>query len=234
MAVYTEPPAVVTGQTMTATNWNSWVRTNFQAVWPFTTAGDLAYASAANQLSRLAVGTANKLLKSTGTAPAWDTVAALLQAAAMVASQASGDLMYANGAASIARLGIGTAGKFLKSTGSAPMWDTVAQLISDLRRKGGSATDWYAQGTTNYTPSSAVIQMGTARIAVSGGNGSVSITFPAAFAYKPVVFISKPYDGANWNDFGFSAITTTGFSIYLQEGGTDTLNVDVTWLAIGP
>jgi len=183
MAVYTEPPAVVTGQTMTATNWNSWVRTNFQAVWPFTTAGDLAYASAANQLSRL---------------------------------------------------GIGTAGKFLKSTGSAPMWDTVAQLISDLRRKGGSATDWYAQGTTNYTPSSAVIQMGTARIAVSGGNGSVSITFPAAFAYKPVVFISKPYDGANWNDFGFSAITTTGFSIYLQEGGTDTLNVDVTWLAIGP
>lgn len=71
MAVYTEPPAVVTGQTMTATNWNSWVRTNFQAVWPFTTAGDLAYASAANQLKRLGIGTAGKFLKSTGSAPSW-------------------------------------------------------------------------------------------------------------------------------------------------------------------
>lgn len=114
------------------------------------------------------------------------------------------------------------------------MWDTISELISDLRRRGGSATDWYAQGTTNYTPSSAKIQVGTARVAVSGGAGFGAVTFPVAFAYKPVVFIAKPYDGANWNDFGFSALTATGFSIYLQEGGTDTINVDVTWLAIGP
>ncbi|RJP53632.1 MAG: hypothetical protein C4583_04400 [Anaerolineaceae bacterium] len=71
MAVYTEPPEVVTGQTMTATNWNSWVRTNFQAVWVWTTAGDIAYASAANQLSRLGIGGVGALLLSTGSAPAW-------------------------------------------------------------------------------------------------------------------------------------------------------------------
>jgi hypothetical protein len=123
MAVYTEPPAVVTGQTMTATNWNSWVRTNFQAVWVWTTAGDLAYASAANQLSRLGIGAANRVLKSTGSAPIWDTMATLLQTVAMVTSQASGDLFYANGASSIARLGIGAAGKILRSTGSAPAWE---------------------------------------------------------------------------------------------------------------
>lgn len=123
MAIYTEPPAVVTGQTMTATNWNLWVRTNFQAVWPFTTAGDLAYASAANQLSRLGIGTGNKLLKSTGTAPDWATLAALLQAVDMVSGQTAGDLFYASGIASIARLGIGTVGKWLKSTGSAPLYE---------------------------------------------------------------------------------------------------------------
>ncbi|MFZ5856790.1 MAG: H-type lectin domain-containing protein [Chloroflexota bacterium] len=184
MAVYTEPPAVVTGQTMTATNWNDWVRTNFQALWPFTAAGQIALSSAANQLTKLDA--------------------------------------------------IGNSGKVIQSNGTTFTLATMSQLISDLRRKGGSATDWYAQGTTNYAPSSAKLQMGTARIAVSGGSGSVAITFPTAFAYKPVVFISKPYDGSNWDDFGFSAITASGFSIYIQQGGTGTINVDVTWLAIGP
>lgn len=72
MAVYTEPPAVVTGQTMTATNWNDWVRTNFQALWPFTAAGDIGYASAANQLSRLGIGAAGQRLRSSGTNPVWE------------------------------------------------------------------------------------------------------------------------------------------------------------------
>jgi CheY-like chemotaxis protein len=47
----------------------------------------------------------------------------ILQTVAMVTSQASGDLFYANGASSIARLGIGAAGKILRSTGSAPAWE---------------------------------------------------------------------------------------------------------------
>lgn len=72
MAVYAEPPAVVTGQTMTATNWNDWVKTNFMAVWPYTTVGDIAYASAANQLNRLGIGAAGKSMRSDGTNPIWE------------------------------------------------------------------------------------------------------------------------------------------------------------------
>lgn len=96
MAVYTEPPAVVTGQTMTATNWNDWVRTNFQAMWVWTTAGDIAYASAANRLSRLGIGATGALLCSTGSAPTW------------LAPSAAGQVLTYNGTnaawASIARI----------------------------------------------------------------------------------------------------------------------------------
>lgn len=125
---YTSGFTAVTGAVFTAAQYNTNVRDNFSAVWVYTSAGDIVYAASSTTLARLGIGAAGTVLKSTGSAPAWDTVAALLQATAMVASQAIGDLMYGNGAAAISRLGIGAAGKVLKSTGSAPAWDDITTV----------------------------------------------------------------------------------------------------------
>jgi len=68
MTTYSEPPAVVTGQTMSAANWNAWVVDNFKAVWPFTAGGQIPLSTAANALSKLeASGNSGKIIQSNGT-----------------------------------------------------------------------------------------------------------------------------------------------------------------------
>lgn len=68
---FTTVPTVNNGDSWSAAQHNTYIRDNFAAVWPFTTAGDLAYASASNALARLGIGSSGKLLKSNGSAPAW-------------------------------------------------------------------------------------------------------------------------------------------------------------------
>ena len=142
----------------------------------------------------------------------------------------TGSIPYGVDANTVGELAIGTAGQIFQVNAGAiaPEW---ASLLRS--RQGGSANDWYSQGSTNYTPGSALIQAGVARVAVVGGNGNVAITFPVAFSYKPVVFLTKPYDGTAVADLGFSVITASGFSIYLSYVGSGTINVDVCWVAIG-
>ena len=68
---YTPHPTVVTGQTWTAADQNTYVKDNLAALWPYTTAGDMAYASAPDTLVRLPIGAAYSTLRvnSAGTAP---------------------------------------------------------------------------------------------------------------------------------------------------------------------
>ncbi len=70
---YNNSFTAVTGATYTAAQYNTYVRDNFTAIWVYTTAGDLAYATSSTALSRLAIGTAYKFLQvnSAATAPQW-------------------------------------------------------------------------------------------------------------------------------------------------------------------
>lgn len=61
----------VTGATYTAAQYNTHTRDNLTAIWVYTTAGDMAYASSATTLSRLAIGANGSYLESTGSAPQW-------------------------------------------------------------------------------------------------------------------------------------------------------------------
>lgn len=61
----------VTGATYTAAQYNTYTRGNLSAIWVYTTAGDIAYASSATTLARLAIGANGSYLESTGTAPQW-------------------------------------------------------------------------------------------------------------------------------------------------------------------
>lgn len=68
------PATATLGQLVTAAFWNAQVRDNMleTSAATVTTAGDLAYADAANSMgSRLAIGAAGTILGSTGSAPVW-------------------------------------------------------------------------------------------------------------------------------------------------------------------
>jgi len=69
---WTTPRTWVTNENVSAAIMNTHIRDNQNETGPakVTTAGDLVYASAANSLSRLAIGTTGQFLKG-GTAPAW-------------------------------------------------------------------------------------------------------------------------------------------------------------------
>ncbi len=78
---WTAPATATTGQNVTAAFWNTQVRDNFleTSAATVTTAGDIAFADAANSMgSRLAIGAATTHLVSDGSAPIWrgvDTLA---------------------------------------------------------------------------------------------------------------------------------------------------------------
>ena len=76
---WSAPSTRSTGDLIDATIWNQDVKANTEALRgggiaiASQAAGDVVYASSATQYARLAVGTANKVLTSTGSAPQWST-----------------------------------------------------------------------------------------------------------------------------------------------------------------
>ena len=75
---WTAPRTWVTAETVTAALMNAHIRDNFleTSAATVTTAGDIAFADAANSMgSRVALGAANAHLVSTGSAPVWRDVA---------------------------------------------------------------------------------------------------------------------------------------------------------------
>ena len=97
---YSSGFTAVTGATYTAAQYNTNTRDNFTAIWVYTTAGDIAYATGATTLARLGIGAAGAILKSTGSAPAW--------------------------------LAIGANGYHLEVSGGAPVWGAFYRYMSFL------------------------------------------------------------------------------------------------------
>lgn len=60
----------VTGATFTAAQYNTYVRDNFTAMWVYTTAGDIVYATSSTALNRLALSVGG-VLYGGASAPAW-------------------------------------------------------------------------------------------------------------------------------------------------------------------
>lgn len=62
----------VVGATYTAAQYNTHVRDNFTAVWVYTTAGDIVYATSATALARLGKPSVDSVLKNTSAGvPSW-------------------------------------------------------------------------------------------------------------------------------------------------------------------
>lgn len=67
MATKSTVPTVANGDSWSAAQQNTYLRDNIEALWPYTTAGDIAYATASNQLARLGKPSVDSVLKNTGT-----------------------------------------------------------------------------------------------------------------------------------------------------------------------
>ncbi len=123
----------------------------------------------------------------------------------------------------------------VNSAASAKEW---AAVMSVLRRQGGNANDWITQGTTAYTPDKAIVQAGALTISMSGNpmTGSGSVTFPVAFAYKPLVFVTSDVmtSGGVFMQFGHTNVSTSGFDVWCSYNANSTYgNRTVSWLAMG-
>ena len=161
-------------------------------------AGDLPYYASGTALSKLAIGSTGYVLKSDGSAPVWDTASnvavttisfastGLTPATATggavtvagtlittnggtgVSSYTAGDLPYYASGTALSKLGIGSNGYVLKSNGTAPVWDTAANV----------SVTTFSAGTTGFTPSSAtggaVTLAGTLNL-VNGGTGATTV-----------------------------------------------------------
>jgi hypothetical protein len=81
-------------------------------------------------------------------------------------SYTTGDIAYASGATALSKLGIGTAGQVLTSSGTAPQWSTLS----------GIAVTTISFGTTGLTPSSATGGAVTVAGTLATANGGTNLT----------------------------------------------------------
>lgn len=68
---YNIVPTVANGDSWSAAQHNTYLKDNMAALWPYTSAGDMPYATASNTLGRVALGAVGAVMYSTGSAPAW-------------------------------------------------------------------------------------------------------------------------------------------------------------------
>lgn len=105
------------------------------------TAGDTVYFASGTSFTKLAIGSANTVMVSTGSAPSWALVSLTANVSGVLpvanggtnlSSYTAGDVPYATGSTTIAKLAIGSANTVLTSSGSAPQWSTSLSLGSNL------------------------------------------------------------------------------------------------------
>ena len=149
----------------------------------------------------------------------------------------AGDMEYYSAADAKTRIPIGTNGKVLGVSSGLPAW--IAQASNPIvQRKGGSATDWNVGGTTNYSPTKPIVQVGTGgAYGVINPSGSIyygtgTITFPQAFSQKPMVTVTLGTSGFVLFSYGVYNITTTKFD-FVINCSLQNYSFLIHWIAVG-
>ena len=152
-----------------------------------------------------------------------------------------GDLLVGAGAGSVERLPVGSSGQVLTVDGSnKPAWVTRNAIT---KRKGGSPTIWATAGDVSYDGGASKMQTGVQAYTVTTAAPTVGITviFPEAFAYAPVVFATPLLTGdADTLKILFHMVSVAPNYVNFTFRTTDVSNIPVGrvftihWLAIGP
>jgi len=123
-----------------------------------------------------------------------------------LSSYTAGDLPYYASGTTLSKLGIGTNGQILTSSGSAPQWSTLS----------GVAVTTFSAGTTGFTPSSATSGAITLAGTLATTNGGTGLT---SFTANGVVYASS------------TSALTTGSALTFD--GTDFTNGNGKVIATG-
>jgi len=105
------------------------------------------------------------------------------------------------------------------------------------RRQGGSATEWYTAGTTDYTPTAVRMQAGVVAVILSSeSHEGVTVTFPVAFAYRPIVLATCRHHTTPGYIVEVTSVevNTVTLEVYTGDERSVSDTVQVNWLAIGP
>ncbi len=222
----------VTGATYQASDYNTGTKGNFTAVWVGTTAGDLDYYTGATAKNRLALVTGG-LLYGGASAPAWlaKVTGGLLYGGASAPAylaNVAGGLLY--GAASAPDyLPIQNSYRLLMSGGTNPFWASLVQL-----RQGGDANNWQIGGTTTRNPADSFLQVGCIDITTNGsGVGSAVVTYPSAFAQRPLIIATVGGSSTGKVNVTFSDDSVSGCTLRAYNIDVGAVTIQVNWLAIG-
>ena len=200
------------------------------------TTGDLLYASAANTLNKLAIGTNGQVLTSNGTNIAWSP-----NTSASLSGGVAGAIPYQSGVGVTGYTAAGTAGQILTSAGtsSAPTWTTtipvanggtgVATLTTNavILGNGTSAVQAVAPGATGNILTS----NGTTWTSVAAGASGVSVigSISASSNVKGATISGNtltltPADATNGGIVTSAAQTFAGTKTFADVNVTGALN----------
>jgi hypothetical protein len=202
------------------------------------TAGQIPYYASGTALNQLTIGTNGQIMTSTGSAPQWSTNLTTAQGGTGLTSFTAGDLTYYATGTTLSKLGIGTAGYFLSSSGSAPQWTqtlAVANGGTGSTTASGARTNLSAaQSGSNTDITSIALTTGTISTAPSGNTDIVNklyadsiatgVNFHAACNYATIAALSP----ANTYNNGSSGVGAT-----LTASSNGTLTIDGYTFVVG-
>jgi len=164
------------------------------------TAGDTTYYASGTALTKLAIGASGTIKTSTGTAPQWVTSLNTSQGGTGLTTFTAGDLPYYATGTALSKLGIGTAGQVLTSSGTAPQWTSFSSI--------GVSTISF--GSTGLTPSTATSGAVTVAGTLATANGGTNLT---------------TFTAANNAIYSTSSSVLTAGTLPLLAGGTGATTV---------
>jgi len=138
----------------------------------------------------------------------------------------------------LARLAISTGGVVTVTDKRNYLNPNIIANVGFEGRQGGSSTPWYQAGTTDYTPSSTIIQAGMVSIATSGSAATATgtIAFPQRFPAAPLVVVGRGVTTKEPVMVWLSSATAGGAYIRARttDGSKEIWSVQGIWLAVGP
>jgi hypothetical protein len=132
------------------------------------TAGDITYYASGTALSKLGIGSSKTILTSSGTAPQWSASLDTSQGGTGLTTFTAGDLVYFASGTSFTKLGIGTNGQVLTSSGTAPQWTAASSV-------GVTTISFGSTGLTPSTATSGAVTVAGTLALNNGGTGGTSV-----------------------------------------------------------
>jgi hypothetical protein len=132
------------------------------------TAGDITYYASGTALSKLGIGSSKTILTSSGTAPQWSASLDTSQGGTGLTTFTAGDLVYFASGTSFTKLGIGTNGQVLTSSGTAPQWTAASSV-------GVTTISFGSTGLTPSTATSGAVTVAGTLALTNGGTGGTSV-----------------------------------------------------------